>query len=94
MFDVCSPMLVIPYIVGCKVKSFFKTSTRKQDRCYCYSNLKEGAFLRSGQIMSSNSYFLLDVIFIFTCINFTTSFLQMKKIFFTIVKFEFQYSKI
>lgn len=55
---------------------------------------ERGRFFTSGQIMSSNSYFLLDVIFIFTCINFTISFLQMKKIFFTIVKFEFQYSNI
>lgn len=31
---------------------------------------ERGRFFTSGQIMSSNSYFLLDVIFIFTCINF------------------------
>lgn len=47
-------------------------------------------FFTTGQIMSSNSYILLlDVIFTFMRMNFTTSFLQMKKIFFTITKFDF-----
>lgn len=54
------------------------------------SESERGRFFTSGQIMSSNSYILLllDVIFTFMCMNFTT-FLQMKKIFFTITKFDF-----
>lgn len=54
------------------------------------SESERGRFFTSDQIMSSNSYILLlDVIFTFMRMNFTTSFLQMKKIFFTITKFDF-----
>lgn len=54
------------------------------------SESERGRFFTSGQIMSSNSYILLlDVIFTFMRMNFTISFLQMKKIFFTITKFDF-----
>lgn len=35
------------YYFECKMKNFFKTSTRIHDRCYCYPNLKGGAFLRA-----------------------------------------------